>query len=64
MGLLKRLFLGDREQQLDRELMLEAQINAQYDEFCHYRQEWKEGKRSPSTHTIAEWEYLQRPTLN
>lgn len=61
MGLLKRLLLGSRPQQIDRELMLEQQINAQYDEYCHYRELWTKGERNAEMQTIAEWEYLNKP---
>lgn len=62
MGAIKRLLLGTRPQQVDRELMLEAQINAQYDEFCSYVHEWKCGNRTPENTTVAEFEYLGKPT--
>jgi len=62
MGAIKNLLLGSRPQQIDRELMLEAQINAQYDEFCSYVQEWNDGNRSPENQSIQEWEHLSKPT--
>ena len=62
MGAIKNLLLGSREQQLERETMLEAQINAQYDEYCSYVQEWEQGNRTPDNHSINEWEYLNKPT--
>jgi len=64
MGAIKNLLLGTRPQQLDRESMLEAQINAQYDEFCSYVHEWECGNRTPENQSIAEWEYLNKPTKN
>ena len=62
MGLIKRLLLGSRPQQLDRDSMLEMQINAQYDEYCDYVKEWRCGNRTPENYTIKEWEYLNKPT--
>lgn len=61
MGLLKKLFLGDRGQQIDRELELERQINAQYDEYCHYTDLWQAGLRTPVNASIKEFEYLNKP---
>jgi hypothetical protein len=62
MGLLKQLLLGTRIQQLDRELMLEQQINEQYDRYCDYRERWTTGERTSENATIKEWEYLNKPT--
>ena len=62
MGAIKNLLLGSRPQQLDRESMLEAQINAQYDEFCSYVAEWECGNRTPENATISEFEYLNKPS--
>lgn len=61
MGFIKRLLLGSRPQQIDREQTLEMQINAQYDEFCSYVQEWECGNRTAENQTIKEWEYLGKP---
>jgi hypothetical protein len=62
MGKLKELLLGTREQQIDREQMLEMQYNAHYDECANYVQEWKQGTRSPLNATISEFNYLNKPT--
>ena len=59
MGLLKQLLLGRRDQQLDREQMLEMQLNAHYNEQAHYLQEWHEGKRTPLNSTTKEYEYVK-----
>jgi len=61
MGLLKQLLLGTRLQQLDRELMIEEQINSQYDEYCKTREKWTTGERNAEMNTIKEWEYLNKP---
>ncbi len=60
MGKLKELLLGNRGQQLDREQMLEMQLNAHYNEQAHYLQEWHEGKRTPLNSTTKEYEYVKR----
>lgn len=60
MGKLKELLLGRRDQQIDRERMLEMQINAYYDEQTSYLQEWKEGKRTPLNSTTQEYEYIKK----
>ena len=62
MGKLKELLLGRRDQQIDREQMLEMQLNAYYDEQTSYLQEWKEGKRTPLNSTTQEYEYVKRLT--
>lgn len=62
MGKLKELLLGRRDQQIDREQMLEMQLNAYYDEQTSYLQEWKEGKRTPLNSTTQEFEYVKRLT--
>ena len=59
MGKLKELLLGRRDQQIDRERMLEMQLNAYYDEQTSYLQEWKEGKRTPLNSTTQEFEYVK-----
>jgi hypothetical protein len=46
---------------LERELMLEAHINKEYDMYCAQRQEWTEGRRTAENATIKEWEYLNKP---
>lgn len=61
MGRLKEFFLGTRYQQIDRELELERQINAQYDEYCHYTDLWQQGLRTPVNASIKEFEYLNKP---
>jgi len=63
MGFFKRIFLGTRLQQLDREAMLEQQINKQYDDFVKGRENWNKGERNPQNATIREWEYLNKPKL-
>lgn len=60
MGKLKELLLGRRDQQIDRELMLEMQLNAHYNEQTSYLQEWQEGKRTPLNSTTQEFEYVKK----
>ena len=62
MGKLKELLLGSRFQQIDRELMIEEQINNQYDEYCSLRSKWNTGDRNAEMQTIKEWEYLNKPS--
>ena len=62
MGKLKELLLGRRDQQIDRESMLEMQLNAHYNEQTSYLQEWKEGKRTPLNSTTQEFEYIKKLT--
>lgn len=62
MGKLKQLLLGRRDQQIDREQMLEMQLNAHYNEQTSCLQEWKEGKRTPLNSTTKEYEYVKRLT--
>tara|TARA_R110002012_G_scaffold272461_2_gene458027 strand:+ start:4967 stop:5176 length:210 start_codon:yes stop_codon:yes gene_type:complete len=61
MGKLKQFFLGERLQQIDRELMIEQQINEQYDNYCKEREKWTEGEKNAENATIKEWEYLNKP---
>ena len=60
MGKLKQLLLGRRDQQIDREQMLEMQLNAHYNEQTSYLQEWQEGKRTPLNSTTQEYEYVKK----
>jgi ribosome-binding protein aMBF1 (putative translation factor) len=60
MGKLKELLLGTREQQINREQMLEMQLNAHYNEQTSYLQEWEEGKRTPLNSTTREFEYIKQ----
>lgn len=41
--------------------MLEMQLDAEYKEFHHIRDEWINGIRTTETHSIKEWEWAGRP---
>jgi len=64
MGKLKELFLRTRVQHLDRDEMIEQQMNNEYARHCELSQEWNSGERSPVTRSLMEWEHLGKPSKN
>ena len=61
MGLLKQLLLGSRVQQLDRDAMIEEQLNNEYDRYANLREQWTKGERNAEMQSIKEWEFLNKP---
>tara|TARA_R110002124_G_scaffold137672_1_gene300621 strand:+ start:902 stop:1096 length:195 start_codon:yes stop_codon:yes gene_type:complete len=57
MGKLKELFLSSRIQQLDRDEMLEQQMNDEYARCCELAQKWESGDKNPMNGTIREFEF-------
>jgi len=62
MGKLKELFLSTRIQQLDRDEMIEEQMNNEYARHCELSQAWNTGERNPIERSLLEWEHLGKPT--
>lgn len=44
-----------------RELLLEKQLNEEYDRYCNEREKWTQGERTAINARIKEWEYLNKP---
>lgn len=57
MGKLKELFLSTRVQQLDRDAMIEEQMNNEYARCCEIAQAWQSGESNPTNGTIQEFEF-------
>tara|TARA_R110000737_G_scaffold96386_1_gene130448 strand:+ start:421 stop:621 length:201 start_codon:yes stop_codon:yes gene_type:complete len=57
MGKLKELFLSTRIQQLDRDAMIEDQLNNEYARCCEVSQAWANGEKNPTNGTIQEYEF-------
>lgn len=62
MGKLKELLLGSRPQQIDRDAMIEQQINDEYDRCSELHSSWESGDRNPLNESINEWQFLNKPT--
>ncbi len=62
MGKLKDLLLGSRPQQIDRDAMIEQQINDEYDRCSELHSSWRSGERNPLNESIKEWQFLNKPT--
>ena len=54
MGKLKELLLGSRPQQIDRDAMIEQQINDEYDRCSELHSSWRSGERNPLNESIKE----------
>ena len=57
MGLLKELYLRSRPNQMDREEMIEQQMNDEYARCCELAQKWESGDKNPVNGTIREFEF-------
>tara|TARA_R100001244_G_scaffold11860_1_gene14005 strand:+ start:891 stop:1085 length:195 start_codon:yes stop_codon:yes gene_type:complete len=64
MGKLKELFLNTRIQQLDRDEMIEQQLNDEYSRCCEIYQAWSNGDKNPTNGTIQEYEFSKTITNN